>query len=433
MKNTRKIVLTILNDIEKQNSYSNIVLDVAISKYNLEGRDKNFVFKIVYGVLENKILLDYYISKISSTKLKKIDGRILNLLRMSLFQIIFLDKVPNSAVVDEAVKLVKSINYKSKAFVNAILRNFIRKYEQIELPDKQRDKVNYYSVKYSYPSWIIDRWLNEYGEKFVSELLIEYNKPPMLNLRVNTLKTDRNSLIDILTDEGLVVKNGMLEESIVVESITNTDIKSLKSYDDGLFFIQDEASMMVAKSLGVLPNMKVIDVCSAPGGKSTHIAQIMENKGEIVAFDIYEHKLNKIEQNATRLGIDIIHTYKHDSKEINSKYIEFADRVLVDAPCSGFGIIRRKPEIKYSRTLEDIHELTKIQYEILESSSKYVKPSGTLVYSTCSIESIENEFVVNSFLKNHSDFKLSEEGMTKLFPNVNGTDGFFIAVLKRAI
>ncbi len=434
VKNARKIALDILVDVESSKSYSNIKINKAIKEFKLVGPEKNFVLKLVYGVLENKILLDYYIRKMSSVRLKKIDHRILNILRLSVFQILFLDKIPESAAVNEAVNMTKKINIKTTGFVNGILRNFIREKDSIKLPDRKKEKALYYSVKYSYPEWIIERWLKEYDESFLEKLLIANNETPALTLRVNTLKTDRPTLIKILENEGLKVsESSLVEEAIIVEDISNSHINELESYKKGLFIVQDEGSMLVSKRLVLKPGMKVIDVCSAPGGKTTHIAQLMNNEGEIIAFDIHAHKIDRINENATRLGIDIISARQQDAAITNESLINSADCVLVDAPCTGFGIIRRKPEIKFNRIEEDIDTLATLQYSILKTSSQYVKADGILLYSTCSIDKAEDEDVITQFLEEHSNFELIENGMEKLFPHIDGTDGFFIAKMKKII
>lgn len=432
VKNARKIALDILVDVESSKSYSNIKINKALKDHQLVGQDKNFVLKLVYGVLENKILLDYYIRKMSSIRLKKIDHRILNVLRLSVFQIMFLDKIPESAAVNEAVNMTKKINVKTTGFVNGILRSFIREKDSIKLPDRNKEKTLYYSVKYSYPEWIIERWLKEYEEDFLEKILIANNEVPALTLRVNTIKTDRDSLIKNLEDAGVKVSaSKLVDEGIVVEDISSSRIDELDAFKKGLFFVQDEGSMIVAKRLDVSPGMKVIDVCSAPGGKTTHIAQLMNNTGEIVAFDIHAHKMNKINENATRLGVTIIDAKQQDAAIINESLINSADRVLVDAPCTGFGIIRRKPEIKFNRLEEDIDTLATLQYSILNTSSQYVKVDGILLYSTCSIDKAEDEDIIHKFLEEHPEFSLVENGMEKLFPHIDGTDGFFIAKMKK--
>ncbi|MBN2898271.1 MAG: 16S rRNA (cytosine(967)-C(5))-methyltransferase RsmB [Clostridia bacterium] len=430
--NMRKVALQLLNEIETEQSYSNIKINSALTSYNLIGQDKNFVLKLVYGVLENKMLLDYYIGKMSKTRLKKIDHRILNILRLSIFQIVFLDKVPDSAAVNEGVKLTKKVNQRSTGFVNGILRNFIRERDKIQLPDRNKEKVKHYSIKYSYPEWLVERWLKAFDESFLEAFLEASNQSPALTLRVNTLRIDRGRLLEILKAEGVTaVESPLVDDAVLVEDISNQRIDQLNAYKDGLFFVQDEGSMLVAKRLSVEPGMLVVDACSAPGGKTTHIAQLMKNTGRIVAFDIHEHKLGKIIENATRLGIDIIEPKQHDATRTDEALIGMADRVLVDAPCTGFGIIRRKPEIKYNRQPEDLDTLTTLQYSILEASASYVKLGGVLIYSTCSIDEAEDEAIVERFLDVHREFVLETDGMEKLFPHVNGTDGFFIAKMKR--
>ena len=351
---------------------------------------------------------------------------------MSIFQIVFLDKVPDSAAVNEGVKLTKKINFKSTGFVNGILRSFIRERDNITLPNKKKDKVSYYSVKYSYPEWLIERWLRTFDEVFLEAFLAANNEAPALTLRVNTLKVDRGTLLEVLEKEGVkAFESSLVEDGIVVEDISKVRIDVLESFKRGLFFVQDEGSMLVANRLEARAGMRVIDTCSAPGGKTTHIAQIMENRGEIIAFDIHAHKLEKINENAKRLGINIIEARQHDATITDENLIDSADCVLVDAPCTGFGIIRRKPEIKYNRVEGDIDTLATLQYSILTASAPYVKKDGTLLYSTCSIDEAEDEHVVNKFLKAHPEFVLASDKMEKLFPHVDGTDGFFIAKMKR--
>ncbi len=338
VKNARKIALDILVDVEASKSYSNIKINQALKEHKLLGQDKNFVLKLVYGVLENRILLDYYIRKMSSVRLKKIDHRVLNILRIAVFQIEFLDKIPESAAVNEAVNMTKKINARTSGFVNGILRSFIREKDTIKLPNKKKEKALYYSVKYSYPEWIIERWLKEYDESFLEKFLIANNESPALTIRVNTLKTDRDALIKKLQEEGVKVSaSQMIDEAIVIEDISNNRINELDAFKQGLFFVQDEGSMIVAKRLDVTPGMTVVDTCSAPGGKTTHIAQLMENKGSIVAFDIHAHKMDKINENASRLGVTIIDAKQQDAAILNESLINSADRVLVDAPCTGFG------------------------------------------------------------------------------------------------
>lgn len=428
--NPRREALDILNNMELSKSYSNIEINNMIISKNVSMEDKNLVSKLVYGVTENKILIDYYIKSLSKVKLKKINYKVLNILRLGVYQIEFLDKIPDSAAVNEAVKLTKKVNYKSSGFVNGILRNFIRNREKLKLPDFKENPEEYLSIKYSHPLWLIKRWNKEYGIEFTENLLKGNNKKPPLSLRVNTLKITRDKLIEKLNGEGIESsKSFKSEDGLIVEKLSINNMRNNKSYNEGLFIIQDESSMMVAENLDVKSGMTVIDVCAAPGGKTTHIAQKMNNEGKILAFDIYEHKINLIRDNYTRLGIHIIEEKIQDATLFNDEFFQIADRVLVDAPCSGFGIIRRKPEIKFSKTEDDIINLSKLQLDILNNASKYLKDDGILLYSTCSIEPLEDENVIELFLKENQNFSLLGNGNVKFFPNVDDTDGFFISKL----
>ncbi|WP_242972979.1 16S rRNA (cytosine(967)-C(5))-methyltransferase RsmB [Anaeromicrobium sediminis] len=440
--NARKIALDILNDIEENKAYSNISIRKHLRDRNISKVDRNLIRELVYGVLENKIYLDYGIRSYSKIRLKKIDKSILNVLRMSFYQLIYLDKIPKFAVVDEAVNMSKKINFKTKGFVNALLRNFIRNDLKISVDKIKSDEIEYLSVIYSHPQWLVERWLKEFGRDFTKDLLKANNETPKLTVRINTLKVKKDDLIDELKKEKIrVAECTYVEEGLTLEGVSNLD--KLKAFKEGKFQVQDESSMLVSKILNPKAGDKILDVCSAPGGKATHMAQIMNNKGQIVARDIHEHKLKLIHENSNRLGINIIKTQKWDATNLDESQINKYDKVLVDAPCSGLGIIRRKPELKYNKTSEDISSISELQLEILNIASKYVKLGGTLLYSTCTIEKVENDLVVEKFLNSNKNFiveKIEEEsvlnlvgdnGFVKLYPNMEKTDGFFIAKLKK--
>lgn len=441
--NTRRLALKILVDIDSNKKYSNIALNRHLDKDELSNLDKRFIRQLVYGVLENKIYIDYVIKTFSKTPIRKMNENILNILRLGIYQIKFLDKVPDSAAVNESVKIAKKINFKLSGFVNGILRSYIREPNKVKLPNKKKKPTDYLSIKYSFNKWIVEKWISLYGLEFTEKLLIASNSKPQLNLRTNTLRIDRDALIKKLGAEECISHKGAVEEAIIVDS-NSTSIERMESYRDGLFSIQDSSSMLVARVLGPRSDERVLDLCSAPGGKSTHMAQLMNNKGTIIAQDIHEHKLDLINEAATRLGIDIISTKQGDATILNEDYVDGFDKVLVDAPCSGLGIIRRKPEIKYSKTEEDIEALTKIQADILDNAAKYVRPGGALVYSTCTIVPEENNLMIKSFLDEHEDFEIkniwddignidienTEYGI-QLYPNTDDTDGFFIAKLIR--
>lgn len=438
--NAREIALNILKDINVGGAYSNYAINRRISD-EISIKDENFIREIVYGVVENRIYIDYIISKASRIKMNKIHPTILEILRMGVYQMVFMDRIPDSAAVNEAVILSKKYGHRGvSGFVNGVLRNISRNKEIYRKID-ETSKLDYLSVKYSYPKWILERWISDYGEEFTEKLCEVNNTKPLLNLRVNTLKTNRKDLIHRLENYGYIAyETKYAREGIVVENPRR--ITEIEEFKQGLFIIQDESSMLVGQISNPKKQSYVIDLCSAPGGKATHMAQIMGNQGHIRSRDIYDHKLRLIRENAKRLGIDIISTEIHDAMVLDENLIGKMDYCLVDAPCSGLGIIRRRPEIKWNRKEEDISRLKDIQLKILNNAKQYTKPGGTIIYSTCTISKDENERVINSFLSENKDLKLvgfkdlicedqymdtSKEGYIQLYPHIHGTDGFFIA------
>ncbi len=423
--NERSLAFSILMKTETEDAYSNIEINKAFAASDIDARGRAFVTNIVYGVLQNKIRLDYIIGQFSKIPMRKITDDVKIILRMGLYQIIFMDKVPEYAVVNESIKLVRKCKKTSSSgFVNAILRGYIR--SGVSYP---KDKIKYACTYYSYPEWLGDFLFEVFGDT-APRLMECGNMTPPFSVRVNTLKISREEFIGktraipcAICDDGVIMESGF--------SVSNDDM-----FKNGYYYPQDEASMMPAKILSPKEGEIVIDVCAAPGGKTTHMAQLMMDKGRIFAFDIYEHKLKLIQDNAKRLGVNIISPVLQDASEIKEDYVALADKVLVDAPCSGLGILRRKPEIKYKRTPEDLVSLSKIQQKILETSAKYVKPGGELVYSTCTINPGENEKVIEKFLENNKTFEIIDLNFEnspymKLLPTVHNTDGFFIAKVRR--
>lgn len=436
-RNPRKLAVELIGDILDNEGYSNIVLKKVNKMDDLEIIDRNLVYKLVYGVVENKIYLDYVIRKLSSVRLKKIDSKILNVLRISIYQINYMDKIPHFAVVNEAVKLAKKINHRYGSFVNAILRNYIRnvdKYNEID----ETDRIKILSIKYSLQEWMV-RMFDDKFKDDLEDFLKEINNEPKLVLRVNTLKINRDELIDLLEKKGMLLEKSQISEyGIIVNSLGSNVIDVLPEFHNGLFYIQDESSMLVAEILGAKSGERILDLCSAPGGKTAHIAQLMDNKGEIQARDIFEHKLRLMENTFERLGISIVNAAIEDGRILKDSYFEGFDRVLVDAPCSGLGIVRRKPEIKYRVTEKTIVELSAIQYDILLNGSKYLKNGGTLVYSTCTINDTENRDIIEKFIANNPSFEIDSieyQGKLyksiELYPHRDNTDGFFICRMKK--
>lgn len=422
MDQARKTAYEVLLEIEKEMAYSNLVLNKYIDKNRPE--NSAFVRELVYGVLENKILLDYYLNMLIPSGIKKVKKKEATILRMGLYQMLFLDSVPDYAAVNESVILAKKYARGRDAFVNGVLRGFMKRRNELMLP-KERDR-NYLSVMYSFPQWIIDLWQNQSACDDIEALLSASNARPRLSIRVNTAKIDTNALIKLLENQGFEVESGSFSERTL--HIKGSGILELPEYTQGLFSIQDEASTVAADLVGALPGDIVIDVCAAPGGKTCAIAEKMNNKGVIYSCDIYEHKLDLIKKQAQRLGLDIIKPFLLDGTIGQSKWIESADKVLCDVPCSGLGVIRRKPEIKY-KIENDYSELIEIQKKVLNNASRYVKRGGTLVYSTCTINRDENENQIKSFIEEHSDFEIVTE---KQFLPTESIDGFYVCkMLKR--
>lgn len=436
----REIGFKVLCDIEKNNNYSNIAINKHFKNLEISDMDRGLATELIYGVIENKYYLDYIINKLSKIKVKKMSTYVKIFLRMGTYQILFLDSISDYAAVNETVKLSKKYDKKSSGFINAILRNEIRGKDTI-MDITEEDSVKYLSIKYSYNSWIIKNWIDNFGQEFTEDLLEANDEKPSIYIRTNTLKISREELIEKLNAMGIVcLKVPMVKEAIKVEKMKNIENNEL--FKAGLFTIQDISSMIVGKVINPKEDSSILDVCSAPGGKSTHLATLMNNTGKVIARDIFEHKLKLIKATINRLGIKNICVEKFDASEIDENSISEFDYVLADVPCSGLGIIRRKPEIKYKKE-EDLKDITYIQKKILENASKYVKIGGTLVYSTCTIQDMENINIVTSFIEENNNFELTpidtvnvdldnqDKGYLKIYPNIHGIDGFFIAKLKR--
>ena len=441
--NSREIILNILVDININSAYSNHSINKHLKNKNIQ--NENFIREIVYGVIENKIYLDYIISQASSIKLKKIHPTTLEILRMGVYQIAFMDKIPNRAAVNEAVNLSKKHGHKGiSGFVNGVLRNVSKNKEKLMIIDN-KNKIDFLSIKYSHPKWIVENFIENYGFEFTENLCKGNNSRPKLNIRVNTLKISKEELMERLANYDYnIYETKYAKDGIIIDNPMR--ITSTEEYKKGYFTIQDESSMLVSQIMDPTEDSLVLDLCAAPGGKSTHIAQLMNNKGRIISRDIYDHKLKLIQENSDRLGISIIETERFDATVLDEKLIGKVDYCIIDAPCSGLGIIRRKPEIKWNRSKEDIESLTEIQWNILNNAKKYLKPGGTMIYSTCTIMKEENNYMINKFLSKNIDFELVDfsdkipldksvedinQGFIQLFPHIHNTDGFFIAKLKK--
>lgn len=439
MPNPRNTALNVLLKIEQDNAYSNIALNSAIKENRLSGLDSSFVSALVYGVLERKITLDYIIKQYSKIPLRKIEIKTKMILRLGILQLLFMDKVPESAAVNESVNLAKKHKLqKSSGFINGILRSITRAEEKYKLPDSS-NKVLYFSVKYSVPQELVRLWINSYGELNAEKLLASLGGRPKICARVNTLKTDRKALISELSEQNVAAEEIPFLENAV--SLRDTgSIERLTAYKKGIFHIQDASSQLCVDILSPKPREIMLDICSAPGGKSFTAAQYMNDRGKIFSCDLYDRKLKLIADGAKRLGINSIVTLKRDgaSSEVS---LPLADKILCDVPCSGLGILARKPEIRYKDNLitEDLPEL---QYKILCQSAQYLASGGRLVYSTCTLNPAENNENTRRFLEEHPDFYGVKLELPKqiarafeekdyeltLMPHTADTDGFYIAL-----
>ncbi len=439
-KTARQTAFELLKRLETSSSYSNIALDAELSKSGLDQRDKAFVTALFYGVLERKITLDAVIGRYSKLPQEKITADIRSILRMGVYQLLYMDSVTDAAAVNESVLMAEYCRKKSaKGFVNAILRAFIRDGKNLFLPDKEKHFTEYLSFLFSCPVWLAEKWVREYGAQ-QAELILNHSlgRPP-ITLRVNTLRITVKALAERLTAEGAAVS----EHPFVEDCLTlnrGGDIERLPAYQEGLFWVQDIASQLCCAALDARPGERVLDLCAAPGGKSFTSAVRMQNQGSLEAFDLSAKRAGLIEKGASRLGLTNIRVKAADAREYLPE-LAGADRVLCDVPCSGLGVIRRKPEIKY-KPPEELARLPEIQAAILRNGSRYVRPGGILLYSTCALSREENERNAERFLAENTAFEpytfperyrgiLGEGHMATLFPDKTGSDGFFLAVFRR--
>ena len=427
--NARQVAMSVLLKNERSNQYSNIAIDHALSASDLSGVDKALVSAIVYGVTERRITLDYYISSLSSRRIETIDAEAMCALRMGLYQLIYMSKIPPHAAINETVSLCRK-SY--SGFVNAILRSYTRLDSPIPLPSAEEHPEKYLSVAYSVCLPLAEKLISVFGFERAERFLEASFETPRTSLRVNTLKTTRAELISHMESPSVS------EISPVGLKIVGS-LRELWGFDDGLFFVQDEASQICVGAVGATEGDTVIDACSCPGSKSFGMAIDMKNRGKILSFDLHKNKLSLINSGAERLGIDIITTAAHDGKIFIPELEGAADKVLCDVPCSGFGVIAKKPELRYKDPSESA-PLPDIQFAILSNCSRYVKRGGILVYSTCTVFPEENEKNVEKFLIQHKDFELEgfefgsiscPSGMLSLYPDIHHTDGFFVARMKR--
>lgn len=436
----RKAVFTALLRMYRDSSFSNLALDGVLKETSLPPRERQFSSALFYGILERKLTLDYAIESYSKKPAARLDTEVIAALEMGLYQLAFMNSVPDSAAVNESVNLIKTTAKRgASGFVNGILRNFIRNGKELPLPS-EKEKYARAEVKYSISQWILKRWEVDHSWEWALNTARASLGRPELALRVNTRKTTLSKAKKALEEEGVAAREWeVLPDCIFVEN--SGRIPSLAAYRQGLVYVQDVSSQLCAMALGVKPGERVFDMCSAPGSKSFTIAQLMEDKGELLSFDLYPKRVGLIREGADRLGLCCIHPKTGDSA-VYDPTLGLADKILCDVPCSGLGVIRRKPEIKYKKE-EEANALPPLQREILANASRYLKPGGILVYSTCALNRAENEENIRWFLSSHEDFALcglpevfspfsgGEAGEVTLSPCLGPMDGFYIARMRK--
>ncbi len=434
MDKNRKTAFDALLEIETKKAYSNIAVNRAVTK-NIPD-DEAFVRNLVYGVLENQMFLDHRLSQLMKQKLKKVNPKALTLLRMGAYQLEFADSVPAYAAISESVNIAKKVCRGLDGFVNGVLRSYERRNGDFEMPDKSAEPARYLSVMYSYNEDIASMWISMYGIEKAESIMKAGNQAPPLTIRVNRLKTDAQTLRNMLETRGFTVKDALTGNDEydraldgLALNITGNGLIASDLYRDGYFSVQDISSMLMVSMLAPQKGDKLIDLCAAPGGKSMCAAEMMNDIGSVISCDIYGHKVELMKKAAERLGIKCVNAEINDALIYNERFAGSADCVIADVPCSGLGVVRRKPEIKLHTSIDDVKELADIQLKILDNAALYVKEKGHLVYSTCTVSEYENEQVLKLFLKKNKKFSVLKT--VQLLPDIDNADGFYFTVLQR--
>ncbi len=446
----RELALKTLVSLDKTDSYTgNYLEEIFKSNSGFDERDRAFISNLIQGVVRWKLRLDWIIGQFSKTPVKKIDRTILNILRLAVYQIMFLDRVPESAAVDTAVEQSKAQKGHKHiiSFVNGVLRNICRNKESITFPGKSKDPVKYLSRYYSFPLWLSERCLDEFGRDAAEALFNAQNQFPPLHIRTNRLKTDRDLLIKILEDEGIDGTPGEYSPECIILTNFSGRIERLSAFKKGLFQVQDQAAQIVSWLLNPQPGEEILDICAGLGGKSTHLRELMDGLGSVTALDSDKKRLAALRENALRLGISGIKTVAADATSSLLTVLKGTyDRALIDAPCSGLGTIGRHPDIKWNRTEPDIKRISRVQRKILENSTEVVKNGGYLLYVVCTYTREENRTVIDNFLTRSGEFSLvnlkakipewgtnliDNDGFFRSYPNKHNMDGFFAALLKK--
>lgn len=437
----RGTAIKILNRIERTDAYLDKLLDIELGRKDILDLDKGLLNEIVHGVIRWKNRLDWIINGFYHGNYHKTEINLKNALRVATYQIVFLQRIPNHAAVNEAVEFIKRLNGEKAAnLVNAVLRSILRNLDSIKYPEREIDEVHYLSVYYSYPNWMVKRWLTRFGYDETEKFLSINNQNPEVTIRINKLLCEPAKFLSIL-DEASIRYQGSEYLDYYLRISNLTALIEMNLFQKGYFSIQDESAAQPTLLLNPQPGERVIDMCAAPGGKTTHIAELMKNTGNIVAVDMYDYKMDLIKKSCERLGIDIVSYKLSDASELE---IEPADKILADVPCSGLGVIRKKPDIKWRRDFSDITRLIGYQKSILENAAKLTKPGGAIVYSTCSTEPEENMLIVEEFLKSHPEFSIDDAtkyvnhelvnnfGCVETFPHKHHMDGTFAVRLVKS-
>lgn len=438
--NSREAAVEVVGKILNDKAYSNIVLSNKLNESSFSIKDRALITEIVYGTVKYKYSIDETLKHFSKKRLSELQPQILNILRTAVYQLSYLDKVPDFAAINEAVNMAKKESIGASKFVNGVLRNYLRQKDKMDIDCK--DIFKKLSIDYSFPEWMVKLFIKQYGEDESKIILEGLNQIPGVTVRVNTYLSDYESVWEELSEAGYALNEGTVcPEAINISKGGNIEDNSL--FSRGLLTVQDESAMLPAVALEVQNDLMVLDLCSAPGGKTTHISELMGNSGHINAYDIYENKLSLIKENAARLKLSNIITEVKDASIYDTALKETADRVLADVPCSGLGIIRKKPEIKWNKTSSSLNSLINVQREIISNGARYLKKGGIMVYSTCTLNKKENEENIKWFLEKFPEFSVDrlyfgevdnfiyhKEGFLTIIPN-KFMDGFFIAKLRK--
>lgn len=443
----RDLALMALKEVDQDGAYANIALNRILEEHHPGKLDRSFATELTYGTMRSLNTLDWVLGHFLKQSMEKQTVWVRNILRLGVYQIMFMDRVPVSAAVNESANQARRFGHPGAVkFVNGVLRNVVRGYKELEYPDFEREPAAHIAIRYSHPVWLVERWLKDYGPEGTIALCKADNVAAPNTVRTNTLKTTRDRLMARLRSEGLTVhQTPYAPEGLNIEGFLS--LHGFKPFEEGLFQVQDESSMLVGHALSPEPGSTVLDAASAPGGKATHLAQIMGDKGTVLAADIHPHKLKLVEDNCRRLGITCVRTFQADARYLPPEMNEKADYVLVDAPCSGLGVLKRRPDSRWRKTTDQIPGIIELQAQILNSAARCLKPGGVLVYSTCTLLEEENTARVEAFLRDHPEFTAEDlsrflpavpdhdhtmaRGYIQLLPHRHGTDGFFIARMRK--